>query len=110
VVPGDPADRRGWWADAYAEIDGDLIGSRLWLLDRSKTTPDVVADAKAYAEEALAWLKDDEIAQKVAVRTGRSGDRLWIEVDVVRPNGGGVARYKHHNIWEALDALGTSDN
>ena len=58
--PGDdvPPDstRRGFWADAYS-ADGDVTGSRLWLLERSKVTAVNVANAKTYAEEALAWME-----------------------------------------------------
>src|SRR4051812_11864908 len=42
---GDPNDRRGWWADQFADTEGDLVGSRLWLLDRSKLTGDTRRDA-----------------------------------------------------------------
>lgn len=34
VLSGADGDRRGWWADAYPQIEGDQIGSRLWLLSR----------------------------------------------------------------------------
>jgi len=77
---GDP---RGWWGDwFYAEmltrlqaVPGTLtppsfrIGSRLWLLARSKQTQDVVIRARQYAEEALQWLLDDKIASAVTVTT-----------------------------------------
>jgi phage gp46-like protein len=46
---GDDSDRRGWWADEFAEVEGDKIGSRLWLLDRSKRTADVALRAEQYA-------------------------------------------------------------
>jgi phage gp46-like protein len=46
-------DRRGWWADAYAEIEGDAWGSRLWLLSREKQTASVLRRAEEYASEAL---------------------------------------------------------
>ena len=109
-VPGDPADRRGWWADAFIGAEEDRIGSRLWLLARSKTTPDVVAKAKQYAEEALEWLKEDGIAQDVIVRAGRKKDRLWLKVEVEKPQGGGIENFTFHDIWEERYGLGTSDH
>lgn len=66
--PGDvPAadDRRGWWADAMADQAGDQFGSRLWLLAREKQLPATIVRARAYIEEALAWLIDDGLASKV---------------------------------------------
>ncbi len=75
VLPGAPEDtnRRGSWDDAWPEADGDLQGSRLWLLTRSKQIPDVLERAKAYSEEALAWLIEDGVAQAVAVNAD------WVE-------------------------------
>jgi phage gp46-like protein len=68
-LPGAPnsADRRGWWADAWPELDGDRIGSRLWLLGREKQTADVLQRAQVYSEEALAWLIEDGVALAVSV-------------------------------------------
>lgn len=68
-LPGAPgsADRRGWWADAWPEVDGDRIGSRLWLLAREKQTADVLQRAQVYSEEALAWLIEDGVALAVSV-------------------------------------------
>lgn len=58
-IPDGSDDRRGWWAGP--------IGSRLWLLARTKETPDTLARARAYAIEALQWLIDDGVATTVDV-------------------------------------------
>jgi phage gp46-like protein len=58
-------DRRGWWANAYAETAGDSFGSLLWTLAREKSLAVVAAKAKQYTEQALAWMKSDGIAEKV---------------------------------------------
>lgn len=81
-APGD-TDRRGWWADAWPAVDGDRIGSRLWLLARQKQTVDVLLRAQSYSEEALAWLIDDGVARSVQVeaqwvRPGMLGLRVVI--------------------------------
>lgn len=80
VEPG--ADRRGWWADAYA-ADGDQFGSRLWLLDREKQTATTLLRAKAYLTEALQWLVDDGLAASLDV-TVFAPQRGWLvaQVDV----------------------------
>jgi phage gp46-like protein len=65
---------QGWWGDlASPEIEGDQIGSKLWLLGREKTTEDILARTKLYVEEALQWLIDDGVAAKIEVETDRSG-------------------------------------
>lgn len=66
VLPGNDGDKRGSWQDQYADVPGDLQGSRLWLLDREKELPDVLHRAQEYAEEALAWMVEDGIAKSVS--------------------------------------------
>ena len=66
VIPDGTTDPRGWWADAGADYP---IGSRLWLLDRSKQTADVLKRAADYINEALQWLIDDGVVVKFDVLT-----------------------------------------
>lgn len=63
-LPDGTTDRRGYWADAYNDRPH---GSRLWLLHREKEQDTVLRRAKEYAEEALAWLVEDEVASQVVV-------------------------------------------
>jgi phage gp46-like protein len=86
VLP-DPADtREGWWADPYADVEGDLIGSRLWLLRRSKATQAVVNQAETYAKEALQWLVDDGVAETVTVEVEAQGEVLAFRVTIEKPS------------------------
>lgn len=64
VKPGE--DRRGWWADAYADNQYQT-GSRLWLLEREKQLPGVVLRCKQYCEEALQWFIEDGLARAITV-------------------------------------------
>lgn len=58
TIPDGTSDPRGWWGD----LDQDYpIGSRLWLLDRAKQTPENLRNAHDYVAEALQWMIDDEI-------------------------------------------------
>lgn len=59
-------DRRGWWADAYAEAKNDLFGSRLWLVDREKQMTSVLRRVEEYAFEALKWMVEDRVVKSVA--------------------------------------------
>lgn len=77
-------DRRGYWADEFAQVQGDRFGSRLWLLARSKQLTSVVQEAWQYAEEALAWMVADKAALAVTVfasvvRPGVLGLRVVIK-------------------------------
>jgi phage gp46-like protein len=102
VLPGADGDRRGWWADAYPQIEGDQIGSRLWLLSREKELAEPLRRAKEYAEEALAWLVADGIAARVEVITSvpRRGV-LGLAVAVKRLDGG-LENYQFDMLWEGL--------
>lgn len=59
-------DRRGWWADAFSDLQ-HLTGSRLWLLEREKQLQAVVNRCQQYCEEALQWMIDDELASAITV-------------------------------------------
>jgi phage gp46-like protein len=91
----------GWWGDTYLK---QPWGSRLWQLRRSVATPKTVARAKAYIEEALAWLVQDGVAKSVVVRTSRGENptQLKYSVDIARP--GVVSTWSRS--WEVqLNAL-----
>ncbi len=63
VIPDGTMDPRGWWADDAKSP----IGSRLWLLARSKQAREVLASAQDFIVEALQWLIDDGVAAAVDV-------------------------------------------
>lgn len=96
--------RMGWWGDSFPVIEGDKIGSRLWLLSRAKMMPDTMMRAKEYAEEALKWLTDDGVATRVAVSTELQGmDRLALNVQVYRTDGNAPLDLRFANVWEFLN-------
>jgi phage gp46-like protein len=101
-IPDGSSDRRGWWADAYAGQLPDSFGSRLWLLHREKQLASVLARAKEYAEEALAWLVKDGVAQSVQVTADipRQGV-LGLLVVIERPDGSRL-EYLFNNLWEGV--------
>lgn len=88
ALPDDTDNRRGWWADAFGDIAGDLTGSRCWLLSRAKQTKETLLNAREYAMEALQWLLDDGIAQALNVSTEWVGAGiLGLNISVTLPNG-----------------------
>lgn len=99
VLPGGGDDRRGYWGDAWPNVPGDRIGSRLWLLHREKQTPAVLGRAQQYAREALAWLTEDGIASAVDVVASipRSGI-LALEIGITRPANPPI-RYRFERFW-----------
>lgn len=90
----------GWWGDTYAEVKGDRIGSKLWLLMRSKLTNEVLAQAKEYAEESLQWLIEDRVATSVTVAVERGGlGQLNLKVIIAKPDKSEL-NLRFQNVWE----------
>jgi phage gp46-like protein len=90
--PGDIApedDPQGWWGDSVAAVQGDRIGSRLWLLQRRKITPETQAFARDLALQALAWMLAPRPAG--AVDAGAAPLARSVNVSVSRLNLEGLA-------------------
>lgn len=99
----------GWWADALLPESGDFLGSKLWLTQRAKVTPDVLLQVSQWGEEALQWLVDDRVADSVTVTGERStigGDRVDVLVQLKKP--GQVVDYRFELNWQAQEARGTT--
>jgi phage gp46-like protein len=106
-LPEGETDRRGWWADAVAEVEGDRIGSRLWLLRRAKPVPETLVRAENYTREALQWLLDDKVASAVDVFTEfltAPTRALSLEITIHRPSVDPVT-FRFGLTWDAEAAL-----
>jgi len=97
-------DKRGWWGDLVSDIEGDQIGSKLWLLETSKTTKDFLIKYEMFTREALQWLINDGVAAKVDVQVERRGipgnDQLIIGVEIFKPDGS-VEKFNFEEQWDA---------
>lgn len=69
--------RGGWWGDSFPDVEGDRIGSRLWLLAREKQTDETLTRAREYVLESLDWMLADGAARAVEVETA------WIREQVM---------------------------
>ena len=77
-------DRKGFWGDLLNE-DSFELGSRLWLLQRSKITNENQIRAEQYIRESLQWLLDDNIAASITVSTQVNSHKvLLIDVQIRR--------------------------
>ena len=101
----DDADRQGWWGDSIPTVDGDQIGSRLWLLRRRTLVADTLRDAKAYAEQALEWMLTDQIVSAVTVTVERVGnDRMDLRVLLTEQNGE-TLMFAFEDTWSLINAV-----
>ena len=84
---GNP-DPRGWWGDNQPSGNTVPIGSRLWLLDRSKHTQKVLQQAQTYAQEALQWMIEDGVCARITVfAEWQAGNFLGMLVTIYRQDG-----------------------
>jgi phage gp46-like protein len=99
---GDATDRRGWWADQFAAVEGDKIGSRLWLLDRSKRDNEALLRADEYARECVAWMLEDGVIESADFEVD-AATALLIGVTLHRPGKDPVSlRFAH--VWGNFEA------
>lgn len=87
-------DRRGWWGDATnPDKEDDSLGSKLWLLERSKVTQQTLLNADQYIKDALQWMLDEGIAKEIKVlvenQTTEIGGTniLAFRIEVIKPDG-----------------------
>lgn len=97
----DAEDRRGWWGDLPRPGLGTrLIGSRLWLLRRAKATEGTRLRAITMVREALAWMIEDGIVDRLEIEArfgGTPPDRLLLTVTLRR----GSADARFDLAWQA---------
>jgi len=100
-LPADDGDRRGFWADKYAEREGDLIGSRAWLLERSADRAGNAKKLEEYHREALAWMLEDGVVSRVELKYEAAPQVLLAAVDLYR-TGGTPISLRFAWAWEDL--------
>ena len=86
-------DRRGFWGDQVSpDVTGEQLGSKLWLLERSKSWEETEGLAEQYVLEALQWMLDDGIVSVIDIdieaqhREGAADD-LVIQVTLHKDDG-----------------------
>lgn len=104
IIPDGSGDPRGWVGDLGETYP---IGSRLWLLDRSKQTAAVLASANDYCAEALQWLIDDDVVARFAItvewtRPAMMGIRI-----VAYQNSGTLSAMNFASAWNPTPAATT---
>lgn len=106
VLPLGETDRRGWWGDEFPDVAGDRIGSRLWLLGRAKQTQEVLDRAREYTLEALQWMIEDKVTDRVDVESGIVANGvLAITITIHRPEADSVT-FRFDYTWAAQELRG----
>jgi len=87
--PSDTGERRGWWGDLFPDVEGDQIGSKLWLSERSKMLNATLSKIETDASDSLQWMIDDSAAKDISVNASfvdGSNDTIAIEIEITRPD------------------------
>lgn len=93
LPPGETS-LRGWWGD----LNEDVTGSLLWLIQREKMLPEVALRAQEYCESALAWMLEEGLAETIDVQaTLVRPISLQIIIKISR---GSSKQYAY--LWEAV--------
>lgn len=99
VIPDGSNDPRGWHGDAGEPYP---IGSRMWLLERSKLTADIPLRAKDYLAECLQWMLDDGVVSDVQIQTAVIlPSMLGAAVQLYQQKGVALAR-NYAWVWQGI--------
>lgn len=97
-------DKRGWWGDLTLP-GNDKIGSKMWLLDRSKLTRETATLAEGYLFQCLKWMIEDNVAAKIVVSaeikaTGHTKDTIAATINIYKKDGT-VKTFAFNDLWQA---------
>lgn len=95
VLPPGVTDRRGWVGDEFVDAGGAL-GSRLWLYYFTKTTDNVLGNARFAVWESLQWMVAAGLAERVDVEADWRGDVLTLQTLIYQ---GGNPSPVYNVIW-----------
>lgn len=94
--------KRGWFGDLTSPFEGDLIGSKLWLLDRGKMDANARNLVEEYAREALQWFVDDGVAESLDVTaTIVNREYIMLTVSINKPKNTQPLTYRFQLLWDA---------
>ncbi|EOZ8000061.1 phage GP46 family protein [Escherichia coli] len=97
----------GWNPEAcgnpitWPEVQNDRYGSRLWLLQRSKLTNQLVQTVRGYIRECLQWMIDDGVVSRIDLDIRRTGiNELGNSITLWRRDGPVMISFD--DLWSAI--------
>lgn len=89
-IPSNTMDKQGWWGDV---LDDVLFGSKLWLRQNLRMSPELLTLVKQDIEDALQWMIDDTIVDSIDVTVARdieNANRLIFNISLNKQNEGQI--------------------
>jgi phage gp46-like protein len=102
-LPDDSGYRGGFWGDTIPVVADYKMGTKLWLLQRSKTIDEIPAITKEYLLDGFSWMIDDGIIDSVEISVERRRDlktTIAFGLTFYRPEGNSIFYSFYYN-WEA---------
>lgn len=98
-----PDRRRGWVGNILNAETGRQLGSRLWVYDQSRLTPDIMNAVAEEAKRCLFWMVQDGVARSVNAGVEKNSDRsINIVIDIVTASG---ENRRYELLWRSTGAL-----
>lgn len=94
--------KRGWWGDMIPDISLDRIGSRLWTVEREKTTTEVLRRVEELCREALDWMIEDGVAKEINASSVYDSQKFMeTTIEIVEPDD--VESTRFQVIWKSQE-------
>lgn len=80
----------GWAGDGIRADDDPLIGSKLWIFQLAKTTPNRLIDAENFCREALRWMIADLLVAAFSISATYNKkflNVLFLDITATMPTG-----------------------
>lgn len=101
-IPDGTNDPRGWWGDQFDPAAA--IGSRIWLLERSKQTQDTLNRAYDYLAECLQWLIDEGVVSRFAIKAEWTRETfLGAQIVAYSPSGSALHTGQYLWAWNGIN-------
>lgn len=85
----------------WPAVQNDRYGSRLWLLQRSKLTNQLVQTVRGYIRECLQWMTDDGVVSRIDLDIRRTGiNELGNSITLWRRDGPVMISFD--DLWSAI--------
>lgn len=89
----------GFWGDQISQYEGDIYGSKLWLLERAKLTSDIIETTKIYIYESLEWMITDGVAEDIVVNVELVDKKVYAEIMIIKGNNK-TEKFKFQDLWD----------
>jgi len=78
-----PQNRGGWIGNLLPAVPGYERGSKLWLFQQARLTPNLPAQLRNEAREALQWLIEDSLAREIIVSAAQTDStKVLTEINI----------------------------